>query len=124
MLRNRSSDTPCKFDGDDEAIHFGYFDGNEIVGIVSFYWRNHSDLGIENALQLRGMATSETHRGRGVGSELLKFAIAYFENRATVIWCNARESAIEFYRKQGFESRGEKFEIPEIGMHIVMVKML
>ena len=126
VLRNRSAETPCPFDGDndDDTIHLGYFANEKIVGIASFYRRDNTSLGVDNTLQLRGMAIDENYRAKGVGKELVSYAAQFFKNSATAIWCNARESAIAFYEKQGFETRGKKFDIAGIGAHIVMVKTL
>ena len=40
------------------------------------------------------------------------------------LWCNARLIAVEFYKKTGFSSIGEQFNISEIGPHYFMYKKL
>ena len=46
-----------------------------------------------------------------------------FEKNARVIWFNAREKAVPFYKKKGYTSIGDSFEIPEVGTHFVMFKV-
>ncbi|RZK10679.1 MAG: GNAT family N-acetyltransferase [Flavobacterium sp.] len=53
---------------------------------------------------------------------LIKYAIDYLkEAKADYIWCNARTSAIDFYKKQGFETISEEFEISGVGPHYIMI---
>ena len=60
-------------------------------------------------------------RGRGVGHYLLATALQHvFEQGGTLVWCNARDSAVGFYSKMGLEVRGETFEIEGIGTHVLM----
>ena len=72
--------------------------------------------------QLRGMATDTPFFGKGYGAELIKYAVDYIKAaKAEYIWCNARTSAINFYKKQGFEIVSEEFEIPGVGPHYIMI---
>ncbi len=43
---------------------------------------------------------------------------------AQILWCNARVSAAEFYRKLGYEIVSDEFEIPHIGPHYLMMLSL
>ena len=80
---------------------------------------------VETAYQLRGMATAAGHGGQGYGTELLKFAIEQLKvTDATYLWCNAREAAVPFYEKNGFNKMSPKFEIAGIGPHYEMLKKL
>ena len=53
--------------------------------------------------QIRYMATSETSRGRGVGSKMLK-ALEQQAQRwdVSIIVLNAREEAVPFYQRNGY----------------------
>jgi GNAT superfamily N-acetyltransferase len=58
--------------------------------------------------QIRSMATAEDMRGQGLGRQIIR----YFEQAArdagiTVITLNAREDAVPFYKKLGYERVGE-----------------
>jgi ribosomal protein S18 acetylase RimI-like enzyme len=69
------------------------------------------------------MAVLEHHRKKGFGKALM----VYCENqcnkqRVDLIWFNARTEASKFYEKIGYTKTGIPFEIPSVGMHIVMFK--
>ncbi|MBL7500353.1 GNAT family N-acetyltransferase [Frankia sp. CNm7] len=75
--------------------------------------------------RLRGMATDETMRGRGVGSRLLAAAIDHVRAQGGgLLWCNARLRAVPFYQRAGLTSRGEQWEEPHIGPHVVMWRVI
>lgn len=122
VLRNWDSSTPCPFDGDKDKTtqHFGCVFENKIVSIVSFYERQNENFGDKTMVQLRGMATHPNFAKKGFGKDLMRFSLAFFQIKVQIIWCNARENAIPFYEKLGFKTIGEKFEIQNIGTHIVM----
>ncbi|HAM01906.1 MAG TPA: GNAT family N-acetyltransferase [Acidimicrobiaceae bacterium] len=71
--------------------------------------------------RIRGMATAEGWRSRGLGGTVLGALLERAAARgAGVVWCNARVPAIAFYRRAGFREVGDVFEAPGIGPHIVM----
>ncbi len=71
--------------------------------------------------RLRGMATREDRRHRGIGSAVLGRVIAQVaEGGGGVLWCNARLPALPLYRRAGFAEAGEPWDEPELGPHVVM----
>jgi len=78
------------------------------------------------AWQLRGMATAEAMRGTGVGTALTGAAVAAVLARdGRLLWCDARETAIDFYRARGFTGTGEVYAHPETGApHLLMYREL
>jgi predicted GNAT family N-acyltransferase len=75
----------------------------------------------EHGWRLRGMATSEQLRGRGLGARLLDAALVHVANRGGgLVWCNARLPAQRFYGRAGFKTRGEPWDDPDLGPHVVM----
>ena len=75
--------------------------------------------------RLRGMAAAFEHQGQGLGSALLSTGIKKIRQlNGDVLWCNARESAIQFYQKHGFELEGAIFDIDGIGPHCIMYRYL
>ena len=38
-------------------------------------------------------------------------------------WCNARTSAAGYYEKIGFVIASDEFELPDIGPHVLMVRL-
>ena len=119
----------CRFPSDaiDGAFHLGYFDnntGNKLLSIASFHPQSYAGFaGV--GYQLRGMATIEGYRGRGLGNQLLNYGMVYLRGqKADYIWCNARKKAVSFYLNMGFEVISPEFEVPVIGPHYVMYAKL
>ena len=113
----------AKFTGDDlpSTKHFGAFQGNDLVGIASLFLAEMPEHPGINAWQLRGMATAPAVRGAGFGRALVAACVAFAtESGKPLIWCNARTSAVEFYRKLGWEILGAEFEVPDVGPHFHM----
>ncbi|MEQ1858546.1 MAG: GNAT family N-acetyltransferase [Chthoniobacteraceae bacterium] len=114
------------FDGDDApaTIHLGGFVEDRLVGVASIYAAPMPDQP-GDARQLRGMATLPAVRGAGVGRALLAACEdAARASGAALIWCNARVSAAEFYRRLGWEISGAEFDIPTVGPHFRMSRSL
>jgi GNAT superfamily N-acetyltransferase len=71
--------------------------------VASLYVNNKSD-------RLRKFATLQTYQGKGIGSFMLNYLI----DKLNVLdidyfWFDARESAVEFYCKFGFNTQGHRF---------------
>lgn len=112
----------CRFPTDhmEGAFHLGYYQNDELACIVSFHLQSYGDFE-GKAYQLRGMATIEKYRGKGLGNQLVNFALVYLRGqKANYVWCNARKKAVQFYHNAGFEIISPEFEVPGIGPHFVM----
>jgi len=126
ILRNGLPLEDCIFPTDEieGAFHLGCFVDGKLVSVASFFPNHYKDrktLGY----QLRGMATAKEFAGKGYGSHLVDFAVIQLNaTKASYLWCNARTSAIEFYKKKGFELSSEEFEIEGVGPHFEMIKNL
>ncbi len=117
----------CDFPNDrgEGAFHLAVVKDEAIVCIGSFYKEDHSDLKGWKQYRLRGMATHPDHRGRGHGSALLRFALDHLRaQKADLLWCNARDNALPFYRGLGFTTHGGVFDIPGIGPHHLLALKL
>jgi len=102
------------------AFHLGYYQDEELACISSFHPQNYEGFA-GKAYQLRGMATIEKYRGKGLGNLLVNFALVYLRGqKANYVWCNARKKAVAFYHNAGFEIISPEFEVPGIGPHYVM----
>jgi len=124
MLRPHGTIEDCHFRGDNDELtfHLGGFIDNKLVSVASFYFER-SDVFTEHPYQfkLRGMATLPDYQGRGLSQALLRTAFPVIkQNQCTLLWCNARVSAMGFYTKVGFIPYGEPFDVPQIGKHILM----
>ncbi len=106
-----------KLEEDLEGIHFGLFSDNQLISIVSVF-----DKG--SAMQFRKFATHQDYQHKGYGTLLLKYIIAFaIQESKSSLWCNARESATNFYKKLGFEETKDKFSRSGIN-YIIMKKEL
>lgn len=117
---------PYEFNGDfdSETFHLGAYKDDELIAVSSYMKTSNSNFE-GNQYQLRGMATLTEHQGSGAGKLMLQQAFLILKERNTkVLWCNARIAAVDFYKKQGFQTFGEKFEILHVGGHYVMFKEL
>jgi ribosomal protein S18 acetylase RimI-like enzyme len=71
------------------------------------------------------MATLPEVRGRGYGGLLLERCVGHAVNHGgRVLWCNARAAAVGFYRRYAFTTRGDPFDIPDLGPHYLMSRPL
>lgn len=117
----------CVFDGDDDeaTIHFGLYENGELAGVASLFKVKNVAFAEENQYQLRGMAVLANHQKKGFGEKLLKAAEDYAMSRnAGLLWFNAREIAVGFYERAGYQKKGGPFTIADIGPHFVMYKNL
>jgi GNAT superfamily N-acetyltransferase len=89
---------------DDEAgLHFGAFAGDELICVASLFIR-------DGEARLRKFATATPHQGRGLGSAMLRHLIEEARQAGChALWCDARESALAFYRRFGLHEEGPRF---------------
>jgi predicted GNAT family N-acyltransferase len=127
ILRPHGEVEDCLYpgDNDDLTFHLGAYVNDKLVSVASFYMDNHPEIEDEYQFRLRGMATLDEFRGQGMSSALLRTAFPLIKkNHVNMLWCNARTSALGFYKKVGFEEHGNIFEIESIGPHKLMLKKL
>jgi predicted GNAT family N-acyltransferase len=122
VLRPGQAFEETVYPGDDAGVHLGAFDGDRLVGIASLYEENRIG-GRAGGWRLRGMATDAGVRGAGFGAALLAGCVeAVAEAGGAELWCNARMTAVGFYRRAGFEVASDEFDVPGIGAHVVMTR--
>jgi GNAT superfamily N-acetyltransferase len=127
VLREGRPIESCHFEGDDldTTFHLGLFLNKELVGVASFMKNNNVIFTEQHQYQLRGMAILKQHQGLGFGDQLLKHGEQLLKNKNTaLLWFNAREIAIKFYKKNGHQILGNAFEIKGVGTHYVMFKKM
>ena len=111
LFRGDNPNESCQFKGDDEdqTFHLGAFIEGQLVSVASMYFEKHPDIEEPYQYQLQGMATLVEHQYKGLSSALLQVAFPIVkQNFCHLVWCNAREEAIGFYKKVGFEGIGDK----------------
>jgi GNAT superfamily N-acetyltransferase len=127
VLRAGKPIESCRFDGDDSDTtkHFGYFENDVLLGIASVFAVRNEAFGPAGQLQLRGMAVMPNRQRKGIGEQLVRHAEHFArDHHYGLIWFNARENAVGFYRKLGYETGSGPFEIPDVGTHFRMFKKL
>jgi predicted GNAT family N-acyltransferase len=105
----------CHVEGDQGAFHFGAFINDKLVCVASVYLQS-------NKARLRKFATDTHYQNQGVGSKMLKHIVQSLQDtEARFFWCDARESALGFYKRFGMEASGERFykgEVPYFTMEV------
>lgn len=93
-----------------ETLHLAAFDTEGLlVACGTFFPEPYAG---RPAWRLRGMVSAPEVRGRGYGAALLAAAIARLRaDGSTLLWCNARTTALAFYRSFGFTTVGQEFEV-------------
>ena len=103
---------------DAEDFIIGLFEKNKIIAVL------HLKPLPCFVLKMRQVAVDETFQGKGYGRKLVMFSEEFARNKAyKKIVLHARETAVSFYKKSGYEISGDKFF--EIGIpHFRMEKAL
>jgi GNAT superfamily N-acetyltransferase len=111
-----SLDAPMHGDEASDAVHLAAYpaadgDADELVGACLLLPRAYPGDGrAAPAWQLRGMATAADFRGRGIGAAMLAVAVDLIRERGgRLVWCEARTSAVPFYRQHGFTVDGPEY---------------
>jgi len=105
--------TDMELPEDWDGMHFGLYHQYELTGVVSLFIDG-------TTAQFRKMAVLPNDQGKGFGLQLLQYLVDYCKSQGIKnLWCNARTSAIGFYKKIGFEIVGEPYERNKI-MYIKM----
>lgn len=107
------------------VFHLAVIDHGNIASIGTFFPMQTPKLNIQKQYRLRAMATHPDYSGKGCGRMLLTHAEQVLrEMEVEVLWCDARLGAIGFYESLGFSSIDEVYEVPKIGPHKFMWKLL
>ena len=127
VLRAGKPIETCHFEGDDlpSTVHFGLYFEKQLIAVISAFEVKNKLFTEENQYQIRGMAVVLEFQKKGFGEQLLN----YCENeirikKGELIWFNARETAVDFYKKSGYEIIGGQFEIPDVGPHFILFKKI
>jgi predicted GNAT family N-acyltransferase len=101
----------CKVDGDDVASHYGVYLNNTLVSVASIYVEGR-------VARLRKFATLENFQGRGAGTQLISYIVAELKQAGIeIFWCDARTTAVGFYKNFGMEVQGAEFVKSGIGYY-------
>ncbi|MBV6485163.1 MAG: hypothetical protein KFKLKKLM_01716 [Flavobacteriales bacterium] len=127
LWQHKNSLEECGLDIDDleTTFHVGAIKNGELVSVGTFLVQQNEKFEEKYQYRLRAMATSPKVRGENFGKEVIDFALKELKIREVeLLWCDAREVAIGFYEKMGFNILGDFYEVPMIGKHKLMYKKL
>ncbi|AKD56543.1 GNAT family N-acetyltransferase [Spirosoma radiotolerans] len=92
-----------KVDDDAAGYHFGAFQHEELIAVISLFVNGQES-------RFRKFATHPDFQRKGVGTLLLNHVIAEARRLgATLLWCDARLDAADFYRRFGMNAVSEVF---------------
>jgi thiamine transport system ATP-binding protein len=120
VLRDDDPAATVAFDGDDDpaTVHLGVRDPSGRLVAVSTWRPTPGPVHpAPTDRQLRGMAVDDGLRGTGIGATLLAAGVQRaFDDGAPAVWANARDTALDFYRRHGFDVIGDGFVDPVTGL--------
>ncbi len=93
----------CQVKEDNSGAHFGAFENDGLICVASVFITG-------KRARLRKFATLHEHQGNGIGTQIIEHIINYLKRHGvTYFWCDARESAQDFYARFGMQKQGERF---------------
>jgi len=106
-----------RVNGDDTASHYGVFFDGLLVSVASIY--------IEGRVaRLRKFATLEEFQGLGAGTKILAHVIGELKQSGIeTFWCDARVTAMNFYKKFGMAVTGDEFVKSDIAYYKMEVRL-
>lgn len=107
---------------DPRTVFFAALEEGEVVGCAGLFRESPPDRpGLAGAWRLRSMATHPSVRGTGLGGMILQACLDHVRREGgALLWCSARTTAADFYRRHGFEPFSEVYEVPGLGPHVDM----
>lgn len=92
-----------KVEGDETGVHFGLYQNDQLVSIISLFGEGES-------IRFRKFATLPEFQNQGLGKKMILFVMDYAREAGFKrIWCDARADALHFYERVGFEKFSEVF---------------
>jgi thiamine transport system ATP-binding protein len=126
VLRAGMANQSVDFDGDDEpgTFHLAAVDSSgRVVATSTWLRRDYVGRPEVAAYQLRGMATAVDQQSRGLGARLIEAGLERLVTRGVdLVWANARDAALDFYRRLGFTVHGDGFveSVTQLPHHVVV----
>jgi predicted GNAT family N-acyltransferase len=111
--------SPMHGDENPDAVHFAAVaDDGTVIATCLILPRLYPPRPDEpDAWQLRGMATAPERRSQGIGAAIVHAVITEAKRRSgRLMWCDARTTAVPFYRAHGFTAEGAEFIHAESGI--------
>lgn len=128
ILRPNQPLESCLYSGDNDesTFHLGFVVNAKILSNGTFIQEANVNFAeAEIPYRLRGMATDHDFQKQGLGKFIVEAALVELKKRnCDLLWFNARVSAEGFYRKMGFLTIENIFDVPLAGPHKIMYKWL
>lgn len=127
VLRPGKAKYFCDWEGDElkSTKHLGAFIGSRCIGVLSLFRSTTTEFQNKNQYQLRGMAIHPDFQQKGIGKQLVIFSESELKKlNVDILWCNARTTAVNFYKKLKFDVFSKEFQIENSGPHYLMAKNL
>ncbi len=105
------------------VVHLGVQIDGQLVGTSTWVPRPYDEA---PAVQLRGMATSAAHQSRGLGGLLVEAGSRRFAaDGVGCVWARARDAALPFYARHGFEVVGDGFldDTTQLPHHLIVRRL-
>lgn len=110
--------TPDELVRDAGCFHLGGFDGTELKAVLLLQPVD------EHTVQMRQVAVLPSLQGTGIGTQLIAFAERFARQQGcTLLIAHARNTALGFYLRLGYEASGEEFTEQTIP-HRLVTKVL
>lgn len=107
---------------DAAGVHLGAFLANdkrkEPVAVISLFTEDIPQLpGVSpsihttRTIRFRKFACDVAYQHKGIGSQLLEYAVSFARSdmNGSLLWCDARTTALGWYQKRGLEKFGDTF---------------
>jgi len=118
VLYEASGIPSSDYNEEENHVQIAGFDNSSIIATCSLVPEGDD-------CRMRYVAISSHIQGGGIGSKMLVFFEEQARNQGfKSIYCHARDTAINFYSKNGYKTEGEMFEqvtIPHIKMRKVLI---
>ncbi len=105
--------SPDELEQERAHIHIGGYSDGEIVATAVLVPEGEN-------MKMQRVAVLESLRNTAIGSKMMVFCEAIvLSNNAYTVYCHARDSAVKFYLKNGYEPEGDYFDedgIPHLKM--------
>lgn len=106
-----------RVDHDEDGLHFGLYEGAELVTVVSLFISGPS-------AQFRKLATAAGCRGKGYGKRMMQHIQEVCRrHQVRKLWCNARDSAETFYLQLGYTRTSNIFYKDDIAFYKMEISL-